>query len=77
MGHLRFIFLDDSFGGQLDKVSDPPASIIPRGELSTLGLLRNGEKKSHWAPVHVWELLGFVVNAIAMNFFGQTGRFPS
>ena len=68
MGHLSFIYLDNGFGGQPDKVSAAAASIIQRWEFSASGLLCN-EEKSHWAPMQVGEWLGFVINTIAMKCF--------
>ena len=68
MGHLSFIYLDNGFGSQPEKVSAAAASIIQRRELSASGLLCN-EEKSHWAPMQVGEWLGFVINIIAMKFF--------
>ena len=69
MGHLSFIYLDDSFCGQPDKVSAAAASFIQRRELSASGLLCN-EAKSHWASMQEGKWLGFVIDTIAMKLKG-------
>ena len=67
MGHNSFVYLDDGFGSQPERMSAVAAAFIQRKDLASSGLLVN-EEKSHWVPMQVGEWLGFVINTISMTF---------
>ena len=69
MGHLSFIYLDNGFGGQPDKVLAAAASIIQRKEIGASGQVLCNEEKSHCALMQVGQCLGFAINTMAMEFF--------
>ena len=75
MGDLSFIYLDDGFCGQPDKVSAAVASFIQSKELSASGLLCNGEQV--WGMVSVCYFKSNQINMVAMKFFCQKRKYPS
>lgn len=67
MGHVTFVYLDDGFTSQPDRLSALAASTIQNKDLNSSGLLCN-EEKSHWSPLQTGEWLGFNINTISMQF---------
>ena len=67
LGHTSFVYLDDGFGSEPDKIRASAASIIQSKDLKNSGLLCN-EEKSHWHPRQIGEWLGFIINTISMTF---------
>ena len=67
MGDNSFVYLDDRFCSQPEKLSAFAAAFIQRKDLVSSCLLVNKEK-SHWVPMQVGEWLGFVINTISMTF---------
>ncbi|KAK3743496.1 hypothetical protein QZH41_011509, partial [Actinostola sp. cb2023] len=62
-----FVYLDDGFASQPDRLSALAASSIQQQDLKSSGLVCN-EEKSHWNPMQVGEWLGFIINTVAMQF---------
>ena len=66
MSHDSFVYLDDGFGSQPNQCSAAAGAVIQKRELNSSGFFVN-EDKSYWDPMRVGELLGFVINTIAMT----------
>ena len=60
LGQVRFVYLDDGFTSQPDRLSALVASSMQQQDLKSSGLLCN-EQKSHWTPMQVGEWLGFFI----------------
>jgi ribonuclease HI len=67
MGHVSFVYLDDGFTSQPDRISALAASSIQQQDLKSSGLLCN-DSDLHWDPMQVGEWLGLIINTISMQF---------